>query len=400
MMSMIWTVFWFLLVISILIFVHEFGHFIMAKRSGIKVIEFALGLGPKLIKVQKGETLYSVRLLPFGGFCRFLNEHVDLAQDLETGKITQEEYERLLPRTFERKSYARRMGVLMGGSVFNILLGAVLFMLLFAVWGVQVGVSTNALSDITPNYPASQAGLLPGDRIVSINGLPTPDGDAVTSAILAASTSQTQPQPDPQTQPTPQTEPQAPQPHHQTEPQQDFPPLTLTVQAPDGNLRDVIVTPIYHTDKKKPVIGITTSVDYTFQKLSPIEALKRGMILTGGLTKDIVSFLFGLVTTGQGADQVTGVVGIAKIVGQFATHGVYTLGMLMAALSIQLGILNLLPFPALDGGQIVILSYERIRGKELSLEVKGFVQLVGFALLMTLMVVLIFKDVFFPIELP
>ncbi|MCL1917982.1 MAG: site-2 protease family protein [Peptococcaceae bacterium] len=372
MMSVFWTVFWFIIVISVLVFVHEFGHFIMAKRSGIKVIEFALGFGPKLIKVQRGETLYSVRALPLGGFCRFLSEHADLVPELEEGKITQEDYDRLLPRAFERKSYTRRMGVLLGGSVFNLLFGAVLFILLYAVWGVEV--PSNMLAEVTPNSPASHQGLLPGDRIVSINGLSTPDWEAITSAIQAVSQS------DPQTEP---------QPGLQT--------LTLTVQSSEGDLRDVSVTPEYNADMKRAIIGINASDDYTYRKVSPIEALKRGTTITGTVTKNIVSSLFGLFTKGQGADQMVGVVGIAQIVGQGAAKGLYTLGLLTAILSINFCIVNLLPLPALDGGQVATLTYEKIRGKELKPETKGFIQLVGFALLMTLMVVLIFKDVLFPV---
>jgi regulator of sigma E protease len=378
-----------------LIFVHEFGHFILAKRGGVKVIEFAIGFGPKLIKIQRGETLYTVRAFPIGGFCRFLSEHADLKPDLDEGKMTQQEYERLQSRSFESKGYGRRMAVISGGSIANFLLGAIMFILLYAVWGQPTFTGNNVISDVVLFSPANQAGLVYGDRIVSVDGQPTPDWKTLISVISAAQGQHPAPD-DPQ-----QGQDQQPGPGQQQEPQQNqqpvqadqqFNPMVLSVQKPDGSLREIVVTPEYDPKSQRALIGIVN--EYTLEKVSPLEALKLGAAHTIEFTKTIASILFGLVTKGEGADGVGGPVLIAQVLGERADEGFHRIWAITAALSIQLGLLNLLPLPALDGGQIVFMTYERIRGKEMKPEVKGLIQLVGFALIMMLIVAVLFRDVF------
>ncbi|MCL1853322.1 MAG: site-2 protease family protein [Peptococcaceae bacterium] len=350
------TLVWFLLIISVLVFVHEFGHFIVAKRGGIKVIEFAFGFGPRLIKVQRGETIYSVRALPLGGFCRFLSEH-ELKADLEEGAISQEDYEEQLPRSFERKSYGRRMGVITGGSVFNFVFGAILFVLLFAVWGVQEGTGSNLVAGVVPDYPASQAGIEAGDRIVMINGEDTPDWSALTALITAA---------------------------------QDHEAL-IRVEKPDGSVRDISVTPKYDSVAKRAIIGINN--EYVNKKVSPLEAMRLGAIQTVEFTKFLVATLVGMLTGQQSTEQLGGPIKLAEQIGQGAQQGASTLWGLTAVLSIQFGVINMFPIPAVDGGQVVVMTYERIRGKELKPEMKSLIQMVGLALLTLLMVGLLFKDI-------
>ncbi|MCL1789817.1 MAG: M50 family metallopeptidase [Peptococcaceae bacterium] len=346
---------WFLIVISILVFVHEFGHFIIAKRGGIKVIEFAFGFGPRLIKVQRGETLYSVRAFPLGGFCRFLSEH-ELKADLEEGVMTQEEYEKMLPRSFERKSFGRRMGVITGGPVFNFIFGAILFVMLYAVWGSPVATGSNVVGNVTPDYPASLAGIEAGDRIVAVDGVLTPKWEDLTTKIVSAKDQE----------------------------------ILIQVEKPDGSFREIPVKPQYDQVAKRVIIGIINET--VLEKVSPWKAVWMGARDTVEFTKFLITTLVGMIVN-LNADGLGGPVKLAEQIGQGAEQGASTLWTLTAILSIQFGVINMFPIPAVDGGQVIVMTYERIRGKELKPEVKGMIQMVGMALLVLLMVGLLFKDI-------
>jgi len=349
------TVVSFIIVLGIMIFFHEFGHFIVAKRGGIKVIEFAFGFGPKLFGVQKGETLYSLRLLPLGGFCRLLNE-AELEMDLEDGKLTPEEYTALYPRAFERKSYGRRLGVFAAGSFMNFVLGLLLFVIIFAVFGIGMASDSNVIGTVVADFPAAKAGLTAGDKILSINGEPTPTWTDVSMKTNAG-------------------QGQA---------------LILQVERANGEIQEMTLVPELDEQTGRTIIGIRPTI--TTQKVSIIKAVQYGLQQTADFTSLIVVTLVQMITGRIPAD-IGGPVAVAQVIGEGARAGMSTLMSMTAVLSIQFGILNLFPIPGLDGGQIVVLTYEKIRRKKMNPEIKGAIQLTGLTLLMLLMVAVTFNDI-------
>ncbi len=344
------TVIAFIVIFGVLVFVHEFGHFIVAKRSGIKVLEFAFGIGPKLFGFQGKETLYSIRILPLGGFCRFLS-----AEEVE--EVDQVSREELLARSFESKSIWKRMAVIVAGPLMNFILGAVLFVVAFAFFGVAVADNQNLIGEVSQGKPAATAGLAAGDRIIAINGTGTPDWNSVTQQI-------------------------------HTNPGEKM--LFSVEKADTKQIVTVEITPVYDQELGKGLIGITPS--YTMQKVSVLKSIQYGFQQTVEFTRQLVLYLIQMIT-GKAPVELSGPIGVAQVIGEGVKQGMSSLFTLAAVLSINFGVLNILPLPALDGGQLAVMTFEGIRRKPLSIEKKGWIQLTGFALLIALMIAVTYQDI-------
>ncbi len=339
-----------ILVFGLMVMIHELGHFIVAKRAGIKVLEFAFGIGPKLFGIKGKETLYSIRIFPLGGFVRFLS-----AEEIEeTDHVSRQE---LLSRSFESKRIWQKMGVIVAGPLMNFVLGAVLFIMVFAWFGIPVASSENVIGSIIENKPAAAAGLSAGDKILAVNGVETPDWNSVTQQIHAKARQK----------------------------------VSFTIEkAQTKKITTLAITPEFDSQSNRGLIGITPKV--VNQKVSVIKSTQYGLQQTVEFTRLIIAYIIQMIT-GQAPVELSGPVAVAQVIGEGARQGLSNLLSLTGILSIQFGILNLLPIPALDGGQLVVLFYEGIRRKPLNSEKKGWIQLTGFALLMALMIAVTYQDI-------
>ena len=327
-------------VFGILVTVHEFGHFITAKLTGMKVEEFSIGFGPNVYQQQEGETLYSLRMLPLGGYNKIAGMDPDDPEDPERG--------------FNSKPVSSRMLVILAGSLMNILLPVLIFFGLFLAFGMDVPENKPVLGQIIEGYPAEQSGLKEGDRILSINGKPVHEWLDIRKNIA-----------DSGMQPIP------------FEIQRDKEKLTITV------------TPGVNPETGKPFIGVVSSLKNV--RLTPVQAVVASVTATKSIIKNMYASLYHMVT-GKTKAEFSGPVGVAKMAGEVAHKGFDRLMQFTAMLSLNLAIINLLPLPALDGGHFLILLIEAVTGHKLGKTAMQNIQKVGVAMILALTIFATFKD--------
>ncbi len=322
----------FIIVFGMLVFIHEFGHFITAKMNGITVHEFSLGMGPKIVSKQGVQTLYSLRALPIGGFVRMEGE--DEASEN--------------PGSFSIKSPWQRLSVIAAGPIMNFVLAIVVITALFMLDGFP----TNTIGDLIEGAPAIESGLQTGDKISAINGTTVATWDDVVTGISESESDQ----------------------------------LEIEVYR-DGSKMTYTVTATQEEETGRRIIGIRPAF-----KKDLILSVKYAFMGVFYTVQAILQYL-GSLLVGQGDfSQVSGPVGIYNAVSQASQSGLKSVLNITGLLSINLGLINLLPFPALDGGRIIFIGLEILRGKPIDAEKEGFVHFVGFVILMTLMVLLVMKD--------
>jgi len=328
-----------LLVFGILILAHEAGHFFVAKACKVKVNEFSIGMGPALIKKQGKETLYSIRLLPIGGFVQM---------DGEDGEGTDE-------NSFNKKPYWNRFLILVMGAVMNIVLG---FILICIINSQTALLPTTVVAEFDNNSLSNSYGLKEYDRITKIENY---NVNSFLDITYALSTSGTQ-------------------------------PIDITVIRDEKEhvLTDVVF-PIANDDQ----IGEYFSLDFKVfgEKRSFISTIKYSFDWTISISKSIYSFFGTLFTGSADINQVSGPVGTTAAIGESVQAGLDSLLLIVALISINLGIVNLLPFPALDGGRVFLLIIESIRKKPLNPKIETGINAVGLILLLALMAVITIKDV-------
>ncbi|AGL01285.1 RIP metalloprotease RseP [Desulfoscipio gibsoniae] len=323
-------------VFAILIFFHELGHFAVAKAVGIKVHEFSLGFGPKLFGQNRGGTDYNLRLLPLGGFVRMAGMDPE-EEDVEEGK------------GFNDKSVLQRMAVIIAGPLMNFLLAAVLMAVTFMLQGMPVSGTT--VASVMPGQPAEQAGIKSGDQIYSIAGKKVADWEEIISTISSR-------------------------------PGQ---PTDLVIIR-DNQRIELTITPVVG-EEGRAMIGISR-----VQKLNPLAALANGFKLTFQVTVLIVEFV-GKMIVGQAPADLGGPVRMVWEIDRAVDTGFYYLLYLAAFLSINLGLFNLFPIPALDGSRIMFLGLEGLRGRPVDPSKENFIHMVGFGLLLLLVVFVTYNDV-------
>lgn len=328
------------LVFGGLIFIHEFGHFLAAKRAGVLVNEFALGFGPRLAAFRRGDTVYALRLLPLGGFVRLAGMY----PPRDAGEVPPP------GRGFNDKTVGQRMGIAAAGPLMNVVLAAVLLTLVLAAVGVPMPVPT--VDAVEPGRPAAEAGLRPGDAIVAVDGRPVREWLQVQQAIAASPGR----------------------------------PLALTLRR-DG--RELELTVVPDEVEGRGFLGIRPEA--RVRRLPPLAAVVGGVRWTGDIVTMTVQGLAAAVRGAGGAD-ILGPVGIGQQIGEASRHGLRTLLILAAVLSVNLGLLNLLPFPALDGSRLAFLFLEAVRGRPVDPERENWIHAVGFALLMLLLLVVTYRD--------
>ncbi len=352
---MLVTIISFIIVLGILIFIHEFGHFITAKKAGIKVEEFALGMGPRLISHKKGETVYSIRAIPVGGFCNMTGEFPPDA-DMSEEELKSYEQAKIEGRAFHQQSIAKKFAVIFMGPFMNFLLAVIIFIFVFSVFGIPVDTSsTTIIGDIVPQQPASEAGLKPGDRIISINNNKVAEWKEMSYYIHDAANEE----------------------------------ISIKFLR-DESEYEIKLIPEYDESAEGGIIGIFPEL--IKEKIGFFNSVKMGVLQTGRVIWLTLNG-FAQMIHERSTEGIGGPIAIASIVGQAARIGIENLLNWMAIISINLGIINLLPIPALDGGRLVFIFIEFLRGKPVPAEKEGFVHFIGFVLLILLMVFFTYKDI-------
>ncbi len=327
-------------VLGLLVFVHELGHFLTAKAVGMRVEEFALGFGKKIVGFQKGETFYSLRMIPLGGFNKISG--MDPDEDLDE-------------RSYLSKPLWARMLVIMAGSVMNLILPVLLFFIVFMSSGVNLPSNEPVLGELIDNKPAIMAGLESGDRIVEVDGKFVNDWKDVVAAIHDAKQAEIE--------------------------------IAFTR---DGVLDATMVTAEWEPVTERYLIGVLPVIEH--QYLDADEAFIMAVKRTVSVTEQIIVGLKQMVT-GERKAELSGPIGVVQMTGEVASLGILPLLSFAALLSINLGIFNLLPIPALDGGHIVMLILEGIRGKALDGKPLRMIQFIGIALILALMIYATVGDV-------
>lgn len=326
------TIVYAILIFCLLIFVHELGHFMMAKAVGIRVNEFALGMGPAIISFKKGETEYSLRALPIGGYCKMEGE------DEESNDQA----------AFNNKPFWAKALVVVAGSSMNL----ILTILILAGVFLFMGMPSNTVSQLVPGNPAEVAGILPGDKLVKIAGWEIESWEDVTTAIGKS--------------------------------QGDT--IEITV-ARDGTTITYATTVASDEDGRR-IIGILPA----YEKHAG-QALVMGAKSTVDMGGKMVGVIRQLFTGEVSTKELTGPVGIVYMVGDMAKEGFLYVAHLTALISLNLAIVNMLPFPALDGGRLLFMVIRVFTGKTISDETEGKIHMIGIMLLFGLMIYITFQDV-------
>lgn len=329
----------------IMIFPHELGHFIVARKCGVQVNEFSFGMGPAIWKKQKGETLYAIRLFPIGGYCALEGE--DGEDDEEDAERKSDEI-KSNPRAFCNKKPWQKIAVLFAGSFMNLLCA---FLILTITVGAM-GFTTTTIGEVSG--PSLAAGIEPGDKIVEINGVKVKEWADVSREISKNGGEE----------------------------------LTISVQHYKNAIRDKKVTPIYLEDENRYIIGITSKPGH-----NPIKAIKAGGYATWNVIKLMFQSLDMIFSGKATMDDISGPVGIVQLVDETSNEGFSYFAFLMALICVNLAVINLLPLPALDGGRIIFVLYSWITGREVSQKVEGTVHLIGIVLLLALAVLITFNDI-------
>ena len=335
-----------IVLLGVLITVHEFGHFIAARLTGIAVKEFAVGFGPKLIhwRSKKHDTLFALRPIPLGGYCMFYGDETDPggAED---------------PRAFDKAQVWKRALTVFSGPLMNFVLAFVLAVVLMAGYGMTV--AQPFLETIEAGMPAEAAGLKPGDVLLAVNGQPLGVGevDALTDAIGALKTGES---------------------------------LTVTVRRGEATL-DIALTPVWDEATERNRIGVG---------LNALARIPGGQVLPAAwdscvyASTVILKSLGALITTGEGFKDTAGPIGVVQMVAEQTRTGGFEMFLNLAVIiSINLGLVNLLPIPGLDGSRLVFFLIEALRRKPISRKIETAVHLTGYALLLGLMALFTFQDV-------
>lgn len=326
------TIVSFVFVFGIIVIAHELGHFVTARLNGIRIHEFSIGMGPKIVKWQGPETLYSLRVFPLGGFVKMEGED-EASED---------------PRSFSNKKPYQRLLVLVAGATMNFVLAYVLLVIIM----FGMGSASNRIEAVVEDMPAESAGLLPGDRIVEIDGAEITTWEQVINGINNSNGEK----------------------------------ITIVVER-DEDLSVILeMVPELGPDGNYKV-GIQTMLEKRMDMSLGVAWDQFRMFFT-----DIFKF-FTQLGSKEVQGELVGPVGIVSIIGQASEQGFWNLLFIAAYISINLGIVNLLPFPALDGGRIVFVVIEMIKGKPIDREKEGYVHFIGIVILMALMVFLVFRDI-------
>ena len=339
------TLIYFILILGVIILIHEFGHFIFAKKAGIYVYEFSIGMGPRIFKWTRknDETEYSIRLIPIGGFVQMAGEEIE--DDPEVPK----------DKKFSAKTFGQKFMTVIAGIMNNFLLAIFLYFIIALFTGAPQNKAI--VGEISKDYPAYTSGLQTGDRILKLNGK-----DASTYDTLALQL--------------------------QVNTGED---ITLEVER-DGKNIEVELTPKKVKENGEGIyrygFAITDKVETGF-----FASLKYAFSKTFSLIHQMILIIGYLITGNLGINALSGPVGIFGIVGTAADAGIWSVLSLIALLSVNVGFINLLPIPAFDGGRLIFIIIEKIKGKPVGPKLENTIHAVGLFLLMALMLLITYNDI-------
>lgn len=318
-----------------LIIGHEFGHYITAKKVGIKINEFSIGMGPAIISKQKGETLYALRAFPIGGYVAMEGEDDD-SQD---------------ERSFNQKTIPQKMLVVSAGAIMNYLMAILILVMMF----MYIGAPSTTIKDVVEGSPAAVSGIAPGDTIVGVNGVEADEWSIITEEI-------------------------------QKYGEGDI----VAVDVLKGDTDEVVTMDLqlFLNEQGMPAIGV-----YADYERNLIYSVKKAFAGSVDLIFVMFESLRMLISGEASFNDVVGPVGIVSVMGDAAAQGVIYVMYLSALLSVNLAVVNLLPLPALDGGRLLFLLLCGITKKQLDPNIEGRIHYLGFVLLLVLMVVITVKDV-------
>jgi regulator of sigma E protease len=359
----------FILILLVLVIVHEFGHFIVAKATNMRVDEFAFGFPPRIFGKKIGETTYAVNSIPLGGYVSIFGENGSEEDKKEHGALHH-------PRAFGNRPWWAQLLVLIAGVTMNMVLAFFIFVFISygnvqmsaddPIFGHRVKDTVLMTTEVSKESPAFKAGIVPGSIILKVTNVGTEANLSTATSLITFIAA-----------------------HQNT-------PFTITYRSPDGLKKVTTVAAVYGIvpDKKALGIGLDQigTVSTTFQ-----EALSLGYERTVTITEMTIDGLATVFTSAFNGNSVlqslSGPVGIARIVGETSEYGYVAVLTLVAVLSINLAIFNILPLPALDGGRIVVVLIETVLRKKVPFKYYSWVNVLGFGLLMLLLIVVTINDI-------
>jgi regulator of sigma E protease len=337
--------------LGVLIFVHELGHFLMAKRAGVGVLKFSLGFGPRIIGKKIGETEYLLSLIPLGGYVKLLGESPE--EELPEEDKT---------RSFLKQTVWKRILIVAAGPAFNILLALAIFTF---VNMIGLPVLTTEIGSLQPNSAAIESGMKMGDRIIAMDGKSVTKWDEISENVTRSKER----------------------------------PIKVTVRR-DAVALDITVTPrpmkirdLFGEEVEAYKIGISPSPHTFIERLNPLSAFGEGIRQTWVITKLTVISIYKLLQGAISPKTLGGPILIAQIAGAQAKEGIVHFLLFMALLSINLAILNILPIPVLDGGHLLFFGIEMVMGREVNVRWREAAQQVGFVFLILLMIFVFMMDI-------
>lgn len=346
---MILSIILFILILGLIVLVHEGGHFIFAKLTGVHVYEFSIGMGPVLLKhIAKDKTQYSIRAIPIGGFVSLAGE-----------EISEEERKKTKGHNLQDKTVFQRFLVMFMGVGNNFIFAFLLLLLMGLIYGAPS--TTPQINDVVASEPAATAGMEAGDIVTKINGHKVKYLDDISLYLTVADLSK---------------------------------PVTFEVKKESGVYATYTVKPEKVKDEEgndKYVVGISLKAD---KEIGLISSISYAFKEECAIFKQMFVVIGNLFTGGVKVSQLSGPVGIYSIVDKTKQVGVAALLSLTALLSVNVGVINLLPFPAFDGGRILFLFIEKIKGSPVDAKVENTIHMIGFILLIGLMLYVTYNDIF------
>jgi regulator of sigma E protease len=340
-----------IILLGVLIFVHELGHFLVAKWAGVGVLKFSLGFGPKLIGKKVGETEYLVSLIPLGGYVKLLGEAEDEALSEEDGK-----------RSFLKQPVLKRAAIVIAGPVFNFLLAILIFAVVYII---GIPTLTAQIGGVQEGSSAYKAGLAKGDIIVAINGRDVSRWEQIAETVSKGKGKE----------------------------------MKILVKRGEKQY-EMLVTPgllktknLFGEDVESYKIGVSPSSQFIIEKMNPFLALWTAVKQTWIISKLTVMSVIKIIEGVVSPKTLGGPILIAQMAGAQIKEGIIPFVLFMALLSINLGVLNLLPIPVLDGGHLLFYVIEIVRGKEVNIRWREMSQQVGFVLLVILMIFVFIMDI-------